>query len=295
VRSQLLFDQGASKTSLAGPGVNFTIPRAVVLNVTTSDDRLPPLRVGGDITEPVTIRNLGNAEAVVNLSATQIVSRGAQWPVRFDTDHDIRIAAGGEVTVSMIVSAPSDAASGDRDDITILAREGRPGVDAVISDATKLVTVYVDPHFGSELSSLNASFEFLPGELKQIPVTIQNSGNTEDTYNVTFTITPATFQNDWRVTLDHDHFTIPRGERRTIILTVRPGVSNPREATLLVKAASKGSGETETSTITLSLAGKLPPTTASHNPIPDVAPALAAGIVAVAALVRRGRRPGGRP
>ena len=58
----------------------------------------------------------------------------------------------------------------------------------------------VDPHFGSDLRSLNSSFEFLPGELKQIPVTIQNTGNTEDTYNITVTLSPATYQNDWPCT-----------------------------------------------------------------------------------------------
>src|SRR5439155_10454368 len=98
------------------------------------------------------------------------------------------------------------------------------------------------------------------------------------------------------VTIDHDHLTIPRGERRTILLTVRPGVSNPREATLLVKAASNGSAETETRTVTLALSGRLPTTTTQHNPIPDAAPALAVGLVGLAAvLLRRRRRDGGRP
>jgi len=230
----------------------------------------------------------------VNLSSTQILSRGAQWPVRFDKDHEIRIPAGGEVTVDMVVSAPNDAASGDRDDITILAREGRPGIDPVIADATKVVTVYVDPKFGADVSSRNASFESLPGELKQVPINILNTGNTDDTYNVSFEVTPSTFQNDWYVVLDHNHISIPRGATRTVILTVRPGVTNPREASLILKAASNGSAETESGATTISLAGRLPTTTTTKNPIPDVAPALAVAMVGIAALARAGRRHGGR-
>ncbi|HET6399169.1 MAG TPA: NEW3 domain-containing protein, partial [Candidatus Thermoplasmatota archaeon] len=117
VRSEAAQRLGREKTIVATPALNLTVPRSIVLNVTTADDRIPSLRQGGEITIPVTVRNRGNAEGVVNLSTTQVLSRGTPWPLRFDAEQ-VSVPAGGERTVSLIVTAPADAASGDRNDIT---------------------------------------------------------------------------------------------------------------------------------------------------------------------------------
>ncbi|MFA5860558.1 MAG: NEW3 domain-containing protein [Candidatus Thermoplasmatota archaeon] len=291
VRSQVLAASGASNAALAGPALNFSLPRAVVLNVTTAEDRIPSIKPGGEQTVPVTIRNRGNAEGLVNLSTSQQLTRGSPWPLRFVQDQ-VRIPAGGEVTVNLIVLTSGDAASGDRNDITICAREGQPTTcrrDGSSNEALRTFTAYVDPRFGADLSSRNSTYEFGPGQIQTIFVTITNTGNTDDTFNVTSLVTPPNVLNDWRVTLDHERITIDKGGTRQIAVTVRPGVSQPRDAGLVIKALSNGSGELESSAITLSLISRPVTTTPTKSLVPgfDVSLAIAAaGMLALASSRR---------
>lgn len=289
IRSQYLATHGATNAAVAGPAHNFTIPRSVVLNVTTLEERIPQLRAGGEQTVPVTIRNRGNAEGVVNLTVDQLLTRGSSWNVYFTTPQ-VRIPGGAERIVNMVITAPNDAASGDRNDITIIAREGPIG-QVANSEARRLVTVYVDPKFGAELTAPNSSYEFAPGELRSILVKVLNTGNTDDVYNITTTVTPSGVVNDWRVSVDKTNVTIPRGESRTITVGVRPGVSDPREASLVVKAISKGSGESESSATTIALLPKQATTTPETSLIPAPGLGIVLALVGLAAVaVRRGGR-----
>jgi hypothetical protein len=297
VRSQVQVDRGVGNPAVADPALNFTIPRAIVLNVTTDQDQLPSLQPGGQETVPVIVRNRGNAEGVVNMTASQQLSRGSPWPLQFDQPQ-VRIPAGGEVTVNLLVQPSSDAASGDRDDITICAREGVPQTcqnDGSFNEATDHVWVYVNPKFGADLSAPNQTYQFQAGEIKTFNVAVTNTGNTDDVFNLTATITPATQQNDWRVNLDHDTMSVARGQTRSLGVTVRPGVSLPRDASLVIRAISNGSGDSESSAITLSLLMLPPTTTPTRTSIPGPGLELTAvAIVGAALLARRSSFRGGR-
>lgn len=291
VRSETAQRLGRDRNVVASPALNLTVPRSIVLNLTTADDRVPPLRQGSSVTVPVILRNRGNAEGLVNLSATQVLSRGAPWALRFDNEQ-VSVPAGGERTVNLIVDAPADAASGDRNDITVCAREGQPRAcqagDASGMQATKLLTAYVDPKFGAELSTNASTFEFGPGELKVLTVAILNTGNTDDSFNLTATLSPAGVQNDWHVTLEREVIKIARGEKRSVTVTVRAAVNDPRDASLIVKAISIGSALTEDGSLTVSLVPRPPAAEEddkSFLPMPPIAALL--GLVAVAALLRR--------
>jgi hypothetical protein len=297
VRSQVLQDAGSANPLVAGPALNFTVPRAVILNVTTSEDRIPSIHAGNSETLPVTIRNLGNAEGLVNLSTTQVVSRGAPWPLHFDQPQ-VRVPAGNEVTVNLVVAPGTDAASGDRDDITICAREGQPTpcqMDGSLNEAWHVVTAYVDPKFASEFSSTNDTYEFGPGEIQTFYVKVTNTGNTDDIFNLSATLTPANVANDWRVTLDKDHVAIPHGESRQLGVTVRPGVSDPREASLIIKSISNGSAQSETSALTLSLLPKAPTVTTTKSLVPAPGLDIVLACLGLVALAARLRTRGGRP
>lgn len=290
VRSETLQRLGRDKPIVASPALNLTVPRFVVLNVTAADDRVPPLRQGGEVTVPITVRNRGNAEGLVNLSTTQLLSRGAPWTIHFDNEQ-VSVPAGGERTVNLVIDAPADAASGDRNDITVCAREGEPKTcvkgDTSPSQAMRVLTAYVDPKFGAELSTNASTFEFGPGELKVVTVTVLNTGNTDDTFNLTATLSPAGAQNDWHVTLERESIQLARGEKRSVAVTVRAAVNDPRDATLIVKAISVGSALTEDGSLTISLVPRPPvqEKEKSFMPAPPVAALL--GLVAVAALLRR--------
>lgn len=278
---------------LASPSLNLTVPRSVVLNV-TSEDRVPALRQGGEVVVPVTIRNRGNAEGVVNLTTTQRLSRGTPWDVRF-AQEQVNIPAGAEVTLNLAITAPVDAASGDRNDITVCAREGQPKAcqkDGGVNEAFRVVTAYVDPRFGAELNTNATSFEFGPGELKVVTVSILNTGNTDDAYNLTATIAPSGISNDWRITLERDYLQLARGEKRSVAVTVRAAVTEPRDASLIVKAISIGSSHTQDGQLTVSLVPRPIVTTTtpkSFLPGPSLILVLSA-LALIAATLRRGGR-----
>lgn len=290
VRSETAQRLGRDRVIVATPTLNLTVPRAIVLNLTAADDRVPPLRQGETVTVPITVRNRGNAEGVVNLSATQVLSRGAPWTLRF-AQETIQVPAGGERTVNLDVHAPADAASGDRNDITVCAREGQPKTctrDVTQThEATRTLIAFVDPRFGAELTTNASTFEFGPGELKVVTVTLLNTGNTDDAYNLTATLTPAGVANDWHVTMERDFINVPRGEKRTVTVTVRPAVNDPRDASLIVKAISIGSALTQDGSLTISLVPRPPAAQEDKSLLPMPPVAWLLGLVAVAALLRR--------
>ena len=271
----------------ATAGINVSLPRAVVLQVVTAEDKLllrPPTR---EDVMPVTVRNTGNAEGLVNMSALQSVSQGPSWEVRF-VPEQVRIPPGGEQTVEMRVAAPGEAISGTRNLVTIRAREG-----AV--EATRAVTAYVDADFGAELLSSNSSLEFRPGESRTLTLTIRNKGNTDDTFNVTYSITPALAAGDWKVTLAEDlKVSVSHGSSRIVSVGIRAAVAEPRDATLTLRAVSQGDpafSESTTDVLLQSIPADATPDDGDGggSAIPGPAPLVALAAMVAAGLVLRRR------
>lgn len=284
IRSQTQFAAtGSSNLWAAGAAFNMTVPRSVSLRIEATDERLL-LRQGGDQSVPVTIRNEGNAEGLVNLSVSQATTRGASWDLRFN-EPQVRIPAGEEAEVMLLVTAPSDGASGERNIITLHAREG------ATVEAKKDLTVYVDAQFGAELRTPNSTLQFRAGDIRTVSVTIQNVGNTEDLYNLTQVLTPASATNDWAVTIDREQITVPRGESRTLSVTIKPRIAEPRDATLTLRTQSQYDPAKREDTLVLTLlASPVEVTRDDSNLLPLPAPALVVALVAAIALLRRGGR-----
>lgn len=282
VRSRALNGVAATAT------LNVTLPRSVGLSLEGADERIT-LRQGGDRTVPLTIRNVGNAEGVVNLSVLQSVSGGAAWTARFNREQ-ITVPAGGSADVELLVAAPADAASGVRNILTIRAREGAD------VEAVRTLIAYIDARFEIDLSATNKSLEFVGGESQFLGVTIRNVGNTEDTYNVTYAISPDIAAGDWKVTLGEDlKVTLGQGASRTLSVPVRPAVAEPRDATLTIRALSQNSVDAvveEEYSILLS-SRPVETTPEEENGIPGPAPLLVLALVGLAALCARRR--GGSP
>lgn len=274
---------GRNDIYLATPAFNITVPRSVVLSISAPDERLQ-LRQGGEESVPITLRNQGNAEGVVNMSVRQDLTRGASWDIRFQPEQ-VRVPPGGQATTTMLVTAPSDAGSGDRNIVTIRAREG----DTI--EANDNVTAYVDPQFSAEMRALNTSIELAGGESRSVSVTITNTGNTEDTYNITTTLTPAGAINDWSVRNDTPRLTIGRGQSRSLTLTVKAAVAEPELASLTVKAISQSSPDNEESTLVFTLVPKPknPTEEEKNNLLPNLAPVALLGVLAMLAIARRRR------
>ncbi|HEX2022626.1 MAG TPA: hypothetical protein VHH36_07925, partial [Candidatus Thermoplasmatota archaeon] len=259
------------------------VPRSVTLAVTASEERFELLQ-GNDKTLAFTVRNTGNAPGLVNFSVTQAPTRGEDWTVQI-TPEQARIEPGAETTVSVVVDAPLTGASGDKNVITFHASEGT-------YDATRAVTAYVDAQFGAELGTPNETLEFEGRASRTLSITVRNTGNTDDAFNVTAAVGSAS--SDWNVTVHQPVVQVPHGATRTVTLTIVPTVAEPRAATLTVRAVSQGSLDGDESSVQVTLQAKEPePVEEGESLIPAPAPLLAALAVALAALARRAR--GGRP
>ena len=286
VRSQATDDLAAIRNQptgyLAGPSFNFTVPRSVVLKLEAPDDRVL-LRQGGEQTIAFTLRNEGNAEGIVNLSARQELSRGSSWDVRFAPSDQVVVAPSSTASVNVVIRPLSDAGSGDRNIITLRAREGE------LVEATDQITAYVDAQFGAELRAHPTAWEFYPGQTHIIRVNVTNAGNTEDVYNLTHTLTPTAVQSDWRVTMETLQITVARGETKSVVVSVKAVASDAREATLMVRAISQNSPERDEASLPLSLVTiPRPPTDEEKGFLPTPGVWAALSVVALAALMRRG-------
>lgn len=229
VRSRAL--QNASRdTPLATLRIDFVIPRSVQLAVDVEAETLSIVK-GTQRLLPVTIKNVGNADGVVNLSIDQDTSRGSPWSARLD-ESQISLAAGSERTLELEINAPADAADGERNALTIVAREGAYQV-------TRTLTVFVDPEWGVTLEASNATLEFTARAPQVITLSVHNTGNTADKYNLTHAFEPPVAANDWKVTIAQAATDVPAGQRRNVGVTIEPLSAVPRAATLTLRAVSQ--------------------------------------------------------
>lgn len=290
VSEQLAQRRNQAATPLPGPSFSLRIPRSVVLNVTAPEDRIG-LSQGGERTLALTLRNEGNAEGVVNLTTSQTALRGS-WDILFEGGPQVRVPAAGTANVNMIITAPSDAGSGDKNAITIIAKEGESVT------ATDQVIVTVDGVYGSELKANRTppNYEFYSGQTQSLKVNVTNLGNTEDTFNLTYVITPNAVASDWRVNIETDQVTIARGQTKVVSVSVKAFASDAREATLTIRALSQGSPERQENKLDMSLSTiPRPPTEETNDddkllPAPGILAILGVLVVALALRSRGGRR-----
>lgn len=279
------FLRNASReTKLATVEFDVVIPRSVALAIEPSEERFS-LAKGGERTLPITIRNTGNAGGLVNLTLDQQLTRGSPWTLRLDREQ-IEIGAGNEETVNLVIDAPVDGASGDKNVIRIIAREGT-------YQAERFVTAYIDAEFGAELTASNDTLEFTSRAPQTISITVHNTGNTDDTFNLTHQISGSAV-NDWTVTVSRPTIDVPRGQTRQVGVTVTPNVAEPRPASLTIRAVSQQSLGGDEGSVAINLVYREPPRDEEDSAfIPGPSPALALGFIVLAAFAARRLR-GGR-
>lgn len=241
VESRALLAQGKSPV-VKSLDLNVTLARIHNVRLESSE-RSIALDQGQEATYAFTIKNLGNADAVVNLTAAQAPSRGTSWRARFDPDQ-ITVNPGGTATGTLLLTAPQDGADGDSNVVTIRARVG----SASVTELT--FTARVNPSFDFDVSANETTVFATPGRTSFVKLTIANTGNSDDTVNLTATL-PESARQEWRATLDRDAIDVPRGERRTVTLSVRSTARDALEAAVTIVAVSLGSGERQTVVVSL--------------------------------------------
>lgn len=279
--------RNASRTNderIATLQLNLVVPRSVSIAIEPGEERFNMVK-GGEKVLPVTFRNTGNAGGLVNLSVQQEVTRGSPWNARLE-ETQLDLGAGNEQTVNLVIEAPADGASGDRNTLTIVAREGA-------YESKRSVTAYIEPEFGAELTANNETLEFTQRAPRVISIDVHNTGNTDDVYNLSYQVSEGS-ASEWKITLGAETVEVPRGQTRKVGVTVEPLVATPQTATLTIRAASQGSLGGDEGSVGIGLLYREPDREEDDNSfIPGPSPALVLAVIALAGIVRRatgGRR-----
>jgi uncharacterized repeat protein (TIGR01451 family) len=182
---------------------------------------------GETVSYDLTLTNTGNAGDTYDLSFT-----GAEWGVTLSQD-EINLAAGAsaEFTASMVV--PLDAMAGDWDAFAVLAvSQGDGAVTGQVGLTTTAGSVY-----GLTLTAVENALSGLPGETVSYDLTLTNTGNAADTFDLSSTGAM------WEVTLSHEDVTLAAGASVEVAVQVTvPGDAGDGDVdSVLVTAASTGS------------------------------------------------------
>lgn len=182
------------------------------------------------------VRNTGNARTRVNLSVHQTPAAGSVWNVTLDQEFNILLNGGQAQRITGRVTPPPSALDGQFTVIDISALVN----DTATGAALRLKAV-MNPTYGVKLSADKTLFELPGGKRTPIVVKVQNTGNTEETVDITWKLTPSEALNkDYKVEAAVLTLTLPASATpKTWTVYVQPVAEFPEGATLTVEATVK--------------------------------------------------------
>jgi hypothetical protein len=190
----------------------------------------------------VAMTNTGNVEDTFDITYT---GNDPAWIVEIP-DTQFTIPAGGAVGVTVRVWVPLDALAGESDMVTVTSTSQG---DGAVSDSVDLTTVAAEI-FDAELTPDTAAMLGAPGETVEYDLTLTNSGNIIETFDVTF----AGNDPAWVVVLPQTHFPdVGVGESVNVTVQVTvPGDAADGEFDMVdISVVSTSDGTTkDTSTLT---------------------------------------------
>ena len=178
------------------------VPVVYRVEVSISPEEISALH-GENLTYTVTVTNTGTVNNVYDL--TVVDNEG--WSPTLD-DSSLSIPFDENRTTTLRVHIPENAIGCTQDNITVTAT----GTGAENSDSC---IAHVEILRGVEVTISPDYQEDLPGETLEYVVTVTNTGNVNDTYDLT-----VVDNEDWGPTLDNSSLSIPFGENQTTTLTV---------------------------------------------------------------------------
>ncbi|HRQ36836.1 MAG TPA: S8 family serine peptidase [Chloroflexota bacterium] len=230
----------------AGTFDNSVPPAQVVMHVIASavygvDVSADPDALAGDpgttVAYTVDIANTGNVADTYNLTLS-----GNGWNTTLSTN-SITVGAGETDSVTVWVDIPANASGNDMDVVTVTATSAN---DAAATDSvdltTSLATVY-----GVAMSG-NMAATGAPGHTVMYAMTITNTGNTTDTFNLVFGA------HTWTATLpDGNSLTLAAGASATVMVHVAIPTSasaGQSDAVALTATSTHDSSATASATLT---------------------------------------------
>ncbi|MCB9135042.1 MAG: hypothetical protein H6636_06425 [Anaerolineales bacterium] len=178
---------------------------------------------GTTVSYVVTITNTGDITDTFDLTAD------ALWTTTL-SDASVTLAAGETTTFSVDVDIPADALVGDSDEATITATSQGDGTSA----DTTLLTTSAEAMYGVALASDQAG-SGMPGTVVSYQITITNTGNGPDTFDLSAA-------DVWGATLSETSVTLNAGESAsiTVDVTVPSDAAEGDSDEAIITATSQG-------------------------------------------------------
>ena len=248
------------------------IHRGVRVGISPAQGNAGP---GENATFTVTITNTGGAADNYVLTG----SDNAGWSLSLSRS-TLSLAAGASGTATLTVTIPTGAENNMQDSVTVTARSL---IDNTVENSASCVANCVaPPEHGVQVSIFPEDRTGLPGDTLDFTVTVKNTGNVDDTYDLT-----VSDDHGWELRLDVDQLTILAGENTTVTVSVTvPSDASEGDSTMITVTATSTGDPTKSATCTA---------TATRAPPPrDIAPiavggaAIGGGLAAIAVLLKKG-------
>jgi uncharacterized membrane protein len=189
---------------------------------------------GTTATYTLQVANLGNHEDTFDITAS-----GNTWVVNV-LDPVVTLPPNGVADVTVEVEIPLGALAGESDDVMITATsQGYPEA----SDESVLTTT-ANQVYGVELTPETAALSGSPGERVEYTLTLNNTGNGEDTFDITALGT-------WNVHLPEPSVTLAGHASATVIVHVDipAGASDGDSDETLIEVTSQGDPTVDDSSV----------------------------------------------
>jgi hypothetical protein len=195
--------------------------------VTLSPDQAKPGSAGQTVTYTLWITNTGHTSDGFNLTTS-----GQTWATHLSTSL-VNLPPSASDSFTVAVEIPSSAADHEIDTVTVTATSQG---DASMTDSAALTTTSIStPIYGVSLSN-GESLSGPVGKQVLYTLTITNTGNVVDTFNLLAT------GNSWTTTLSSKMVTLAAGGSQSVTITVLipPDAVDQATDTVNISATSQG-------------------------------------------------------
>jgi uncharacterized membrane protein len=254
------------------------IPPQVRVSISPSEDNAAQ---GEALDFAVTVTNMGTATYTFTMTASDIENWG---PTISPTP--ITLAGGASRTgITLSVTVPSTATEGDSTMITVTATSQTD--NAIENSATCTAYCRVVPTWrGVQVTISPSEDNAAQGEALDFTVTVKNTGELDDTYDLTVSDDAL-----WGALLDEDTLTILAHENTTVTVSVTvPSDAAEGDSTMItVTATSRGDPTVSDSATCTTTAAKAPPSPSPIVPIAVGGVVIVGGFaVVIVLLLKRG-------
>jgi len=215
--------------------------RGVAVEISPNEDNGP---AGETLTYTVTVTNTGDVADNYDL----ITSDNASWSISLDNTHFEDVENGGSRSTTLRVTIPDDAPTCTEDNITVTVTG--TGVENSASCTAHAVILLR----GVELAISPSYQRGSPESVLEYTVTVSNTGNVEDNYDLT-----KSDEENWGLTVSPELLTVPGGGNRTATLsvTIPSDVVLGTEDNITVTAISRENAEISASDTCVAYAARV--------------------------------------